>query len=95
LKFAFRTLSRSPLFTGIAVLSLALGVGANTAIFTILDQLMLRLLPVKDPANLVMLYQEAPNNGNNVSECACTRIRCTRTSSSERLRLPRCSAADS
>lgn len=68
LKFAFRTLSRSPLFTGIAILSLALGVGANTAIFTILDQLMLRLLPVKDPGTLVMLYQEAANNGNNVGQ---------------------------
>lgn len=45
LKYSFRTLSRSPLFTGIAILSLALGVGANTAIFTILDQLMLRLYP--------------------------------------------------
>src|SRR5690349_7050362 len=66
LKFTLRTLSRSPLFTTIAILSLALGVGANTAIFTILDQLMLRVLPVKDPGNLVMLYQEALNNGNNV-----------------------------
>jgi predicted permease len=65
LKFAFRTLSRSPLFTGVAILSLALGVGANTAIFTILDQLMLRLLPVKDPASLVMLYQQASNPGDN------------------------------
>src|SRR5688572_33220656 len=66
LKFTFRTLSRSPLFTGVAILSFALGIGANTAIFTILDQLMLRVLPVKDPGNLVMLYQEATNNGNNV-----------------------------
>jgi hypothetical protein len=47
IKFAFRTLRRSPLFASVAVLSLALGIGANTAIFTLLDQLMLRLLPVK------------------------------------------------
>ncbi len=65
LKFALRTLRRSPLFTGIAILSLALGIGANTAIFTLMDQLMLRLLPVKDPDNLVMLYQEGPHMGSN------------------------------
>ena len=46
LKFALRTFGRAPLFTGIAVLSLALGIGANTAIFTLLDQMILRLLPV-------------------------------------------------
>ena len=45
-RFALRTLARSPLFTGVAVLSLALGTGANTAIFTLMDQLMLRQLPV-------------------------------------------------
>ncbi|MCX6592363.1 MAG: ABC transporter permease [Acidobacteria bacterium] len=66
LKFAVRTLRRSPLFTLIAVLSLALGIGANTAIFTVMDQLMLRLLPVKDPETLVMLYQKGPHNGSNM-----------------------------
>src|SRR5215510_1558707 len=66
IKFALRTLRRSPLFTGIAIISLALGIGANTAIFTLMDQLMLRLLPVKDPDSLVMLYQQAANNGNNM-----------------------------
>jgi predicted permease len=64
-KFAVRTLLRSPLFTGIAVLSLALGIGANTAIFTLLDQLMLRLLPVKDPKQLVMIWSSGPHMGNN------------------------------
>ncbi|MCX6595483.1 MAG: ABC transporter permease [Acidobacteria bacterium] len=66
LKFAARTLRRSPLFTLIAVLSLALGIGANTAIFTVMDQLMLRLLPVKDPETLVMLYQKGSHNGSNM-----------------------------
>ena len=65
LKFALRTLRRSPLFTLIAVMSLALGIGANTAIFTILDQLMLRLLPIRDPDSMVMLYQECPHMGSN------------------------------
>lgn len=49
LRFAVRTLRRSPLFTGVAPFSLALGIGAHTAIFTLMDQLVLRLLPVKDP----------------------------------------------
>jgi predicted permease len=67
-RFALRTLRRSPLFTTIAILSLALGIGANTAIFTLMDQLMLRLLPVKDPEQLVMLYQAGPHNGSNMGQ---------------------------
>ena len=55
LRYAARTLWKSPLFTAVAVLSLALGIGANTAIFTLLDQVILRLLPVKDPKALVLL----------------------------------------
>jgi predicted permease len=65
-RFALRTLGRNPLFTGVAVLSLALGTGANTAIFTLMDQLMLRQLPVKDPDQLVMLYQQGSHNGSNM-----------------------------
>jgi predicted permease len=65
-RFALRTLARSPLFTGVAVLSLALGTGANTAIFTLMDQLMLRQLPVKNPEQLVMLYQQGNHNGSNM-----------------------------
>jgi predicted permease len=66
LRFALRTLRRSPLFAGITVLSLALGIGANTAIFSLMDQLMLRMLPVKDPDSLVMLYQRGAHNGSNM-----------------------------
>ncbi len=65
LKFALRTLLRSPLFTTIAVLSLALGIGANTAIFTLVDQLLLRLLPVNHPEQLVMIWTTGPHMGNN------------------------------
>jgi len=65
LKFATRTLSRSPMFTTIAVLSLALGIGANTAIFTLLDQLILRLLPVKHPEALVMIWATGNHSGSN------------------------------
>ncbi|HBY63262.1 MAG TPA: hypothetical protein DEH78_25855, partial [Solibacterales bacterium] len=65
LRFAVRTLLRSPLFTSVAVLSLALGIGANTAIFTLVDQLILRLLPVKDPEQLVMIWTTGPHMGSN------------------------------
>lgn len=66
LRFSLRAIRRSPLFTSVAVLSLALGIGANTAIFTLMDQLMLRQLPVKSPGELVMLYQRGQHNGNNL-----------------------------
>ncbi|PWU00968.1 MAG: hypothetical protein C5B51_24060 [Terriglobia bacterium] len=65
LRFAVRNLRRSPLFTAIAIASLALGIGANTAIFTLIDQLMLRLLPVRDPQQLVMIWSTGPHIGNN------------------------------
>src|SRR5262245_11553864 len=66
LSFAFRTLRRSPLFAAVAILSLALGIGANTAIFTLIDQIILRKLPVKDPDSIVMLYQQGAHNGSNM-----------------------------
>ena len=54
-----RAMLRSPALTIVALLSLALGIGANTAIFSLLDAVMLRSLPVKDPAQLVLLGKEA------------------------------------
>ena len=66
LRYAFRGINRNRLFTTVAILSLALGIGANTAIFTLMDQIMLRQLPIENPDSLVMLYQRGSHNGSNM-----------------------------
>jgi predicted permease len=65
LRFALRGFIRTPLFTAVAILSLALGIGANTAIFTLLDQILLRTLPIRAPDELVMLFQRGSHMGSN------------------------------
>ena len=66
IRFALRGLIRSPLFSIVAILSLALGIGANAAIFTLIDQILLRKLPVRAPEELVMLFQQGAHNGSNM-----------------------------
>jgi hypothetical protein len=60
LRYALRMMRRNPAFTAVPVLSLSLGIGANTAIFSLINILMLRLLPVKDPQQLVELLSRYP-----------------------------------
>src|SRR5215469_5756868 len=65
LRYSLRSLSRSPVFLAVAVLSLALGIGANTAIFTLINQLILQRLPVRNPEQLVMLAGRGDHYGGN------------------------------
>jgi hypothetical protein len=63
LRYALRTLAGRPGFTLVVVLTLALGIGANTAIFTLMDQVLFRLLPVKDAGRLVVVDAPGPSSG--------------------------------
>src|ERR1043165_5844671 len=59
IKFAFRKLRQSPAFTSIAVITLALGIGLNTAIFSLINDLFLKGLPFREPARLLHVFSHA------------------------------------
>ncbi|MGA8089143.1 MAG: ABC transporter permease [Terracidiphilus sp.] len=62
LRFAFRALHRTPGFTAIAIVVMALGIGANVALFTVVRNVILKPLPFKDPDRLLMLYEDSVRN---------------------------------
>src|SRR3954466_14160320 len=66
LKYAFRMLTKAPVFAVIAILTLALGIGANSAIFSVIDTVLLRPLPFKDPAQIVNVWGRYANDSGNV-----------------------------
>lgn len=70
LKHAFRTLFKTPFVTGVAILSLALGIGANAAIFSLFDKMLLRPLPVHEPHRLVNLLAPGPKYGSTACNLA-------------------------
>ena len=63
LRFSARTLGRNPGFTAVAVLAIGMGVGASTAIFSVVNQVILRPLPFADPDRLVMIWEKNPDKG--------------------------------
>src|SRR5882757_6663406 len=68
IRFGLRVLAKNPGFTIIAIITLALGIGANTAIFSLMDQILLRRLPVRNPSELVVVHAPGPKTGRVSSD---------------------------
>src|SRR6266540_2365639 len=70
LRFAFRQLLKNPGFTSVAVLTLALGIGANTAMFSVVNAVLLRPLPFKEPEKLITVWERNDKQGYNQNAVA-------------------------
>src|SRR5271167_3495498 len=68
IRYGLRILGRTPVISCVAVLSLALGIGANTAIFSLIDTVMLRMLPVQKPEDLTQVRMQDPRSPNDEAE---------------------------
>src|SRR5258708_33882893 len=68
LKLAFRVLRKAPAFSALVIAILALGIGANTAVFSVVDAVLLRQLPYGDPNRLVVLWEKNPALGTSIGE---------------------------
>src|ERR1700748_3929428 len=69
LRYGFRQLRKTPGFTAVCILTLALGIRANTAVFSVMNAVLLRSLPVADPTRVVYLNTSgAPRGGNNTGD---------------------------
>ncbi len=68
MRFGFRMLRENPGFTAVALITLALGIGANTAMFSAIDSVLLRRLPFRDPERLVMVWEKNPSVGGFLAE---------------------------
>src|SRR5512143_691282 len=74
LKYGLRTLLRTPGFTIVAVLTMALGIGANTAIFSVLESVLVRPLPYAEPDRLVLLWGDTPAQNNRRAQVSFTDV---------------------
>src|ERR1700679_1343094 len=68
LRFGLRLIRKSPIFYTLVILVLALGIGANTAVFSVVDAVLLRKLPFRDPDRLVMVWEKNPTLGAVIGE---------------------------
>jgi putative ABC transport system permease protein len=72
IRYGLRILARTPVISGVAILSLALGIGANTAIFSLIDTVMLRMLPIEKPQELFQVEARSPESPNDKPETIFT-----------------------
>src|SRR6185503_16029532 len=74
MRYAVRMLFKSPAVTAVAVLSLALGISANTVIFSVINTVLLKSLPYTEVDGIVLVWGYTPNDGNNRSQVSATDV---------------------